>query len=885
MRNNLSFMNFFFPIFYAVAFLFVVFNAWNIQTEVRRSSGPLYKNLRDARAYAKRGFDRTTIGNIPDESWVRFPSAPKGRRIKNSSLPGLPKRTYLSPFGKPAEEFTVAFLIEMDNKDLALMNGNISTHPGFFFAGVGENWEFFLNGKSVRSEIHMDKDGNIKERRVWRDVHFPVDGLLFVPGTNILSIRIVGDPTFNMTGPFYTTAPIYMEDYKIIEKRQYNFLLIILGGICIFAGVYYILLFFSIKNRKEIFNLYFGIFSILLCIYAVARNGMIHNLIPNSDITIRLEYFSLILMIPAFGMFIETLLKGKITGITWGYLTFCSLLAITTTLFCNQYEEEVIIIWDLSAMIYFSCIIAYDIIYFLFWDRHKDKFRGKGIQLDISISSILIVTIGSYFCGLFDIFDILFIRSSLLLFQYSIFVIHIGMVFTLSQRFSGMYKRMEQSNAMLEIAVQERTKELEEQTKIALQASKAKSDFLATMSHEIRTPLNAVIGLSEIELRGNLPETSMNNITQIYQSGSSLLGIINDILDISKIEAGAFELVPVEYETAPFIDDTVNLNRVRIGSKPINFVLEIEGDFPKKLFGDELRVKQILNNLLSNAVKYTERGTVTFNAMAFYYKGKDSPVKKENEVLLSFIVRDTGIGIQKKDMEKLFTVYTQLDSKVNRHVEGTGLGLEITKKLVDMMDGNITAESEYGKGSVFTVTLVQKLVSFSSIGEETAENLRNFQYIAGRKQDEIVPSWMPNGKVLVVDDVPVNIMVVEGLLEPYGVHVDSAYSGKEAIEKIMAEEPQYDLVFMDHMMPEMDGIEAVRIIREWEEQKNQKKKKNQLDDKIPIIALTANALAGNMEMFLSKGFDGFISKPIDIVEIDSALNRWVRNKQNKGSLL
>jgi signal transduction histidine kinase/AmiR/NasT family two-component response regulator len=886
MKNDSGFMNFFFPVFYAVAFLFVVFNAWNIQSEAKRSSGPLYKNLREVPAYAKRGFNSAELGVIPDESkgWVRFPSAPTGRRIRNSNLPDLPKRTYLSPFGKPSEEFTITFLIEVDNKDLALMNGDVSTHPGFFFAGVGENWEFFFNGKSVHSEMHLDTNGKVKERRVWRDVHFPVDGLLFVQGTNILTLRVLGDPAFNMTGPFYSTAPIYMEDYKVIEKRQYNFLLIVLGGICIFAGVYYILLFFSIKNKKEIFNLYFGIFSILLCVYAVARNGMVHNLIPNSDVTIRLEYFSLILMIPMFGLFIETLLKGKITIITMCYLTFCSLLAITVILFCNQYEEEVIIIWDLSAMIYYSYIIIYDIIYFLFWGKHKEEYKGKGIQLDMSIGSILIGTIGSYFCGLFDIFDILFIRSSLLLFQYSIFVINIGMVFALSQRFSGMYKRMEQSNALLEIAVQERTKELEEQTKIALQASKAKSDFLATMSHEIRTPLNAVIGLSEIELRGNLPEPSMNNITQIYQSGSSLLGIINDILDISKIEAGAFDLIPVEYETAPFIDDTVNLNRVRIGSKPISFILEIEGDFPRKLFGDELRVKQILNNLLSNAVKYTERGTVTFSAMAFYYNGKNSPVKNENEVLLSFIVRDTGIGIQKKDMEKLFTVYTQLDSKINRKVEGTGLGLEITKKLVDMMNGTITAESEYGKGSVFTVTLIQKLADFTGIGEETAINLRNFQYVAGRKQDEIVPCWMPNGKVLVVDDVPVNIMVVEGLLEPYGVHVDSAYSGKEAIEKITNEDPNYDLVFMDHMMPGMDGIEAVRIIREWEEQDKQKKKKNQLIDRIPIIALTANALAGNMEMFMAEGFDGFISKPIDVVEIDLALNRWVRNKQSQDNL-
>jgi CheY-like chemotaxis protein len=191
-----------------------------------------------------------------------------------------------------------------------------------------------------------------------------------------------------------------------------------------------------------------------------------------------------------------------------------------------------------------------------------------------------------------------------------------------------------------------------------------------------------------------------------------------------------------------------------------------------------------------------------------------------------------------------------------------------------MMGGSITAESKYGEGSVFTVTFVQRLVNSNAIGEETAGKLRAFGYVAGRKQDEIVPTLMSHGKVLVVDDVPVNIMVVEGLLEPYGVRIDSVLSAKEAIEKITVENTRYDLVFMDHMMPDMDGIEAVRIIREWE------KPKNKLEDRIPIIALTANALVGNMEMFMAEGFDGYISKPIDIIEIDEALNRWVRDKKN-----
>jgi CheY-like chemotaxis protein/HPt (histidine-containing phosphotransfer) domain-containing protein len=242
-----------------------------------------------------------------------------------------------------------------------------------------------------------------------------------------------------------------------------------------------------------------------------------------------------------------------------------------------------------------------------------------------------------------------------------------------------------------------------------------------------------------------------------------------------------------------------------------------------------------------------------------------------NEALLRFGVRDTGIGIRKEDILKLFSGYTQLDTRANRNIEGTGLGLEISKKLVEMMGGSIAVESEYGKGSVFTVEIVQGIAEYKPIGEETAKKLKSFNYTADRKKEDIDRSWMPYGKVLVVDDLPVNLQIERGLLEPYGLLVDSAESGQKAIELIEAENPRYDLIFMDHMMPGMDGIEAVRIIRQ--------KSGSEYRRNVPIIALTANALVGNSEMFMSKGFNGFISKPVDIFQLDEALNKFVRDKR------
>ncbi|MDR0586893.1 MAG: response regulator [Treponema sp.] len=400
-------------------------------------------------------------------------------------------------------------------------------------------------------------------------------------------------------------------------------------------------------------------------------------------------------------------------------------------------------------------------------------------------------------------------------------------------------------------------------------ASKAKSVFLATMSHEIRTPLNAILGLSEIQLQNELPEDAHADLEKIYNSGSTLLGIINDILDISKIEAGNFELIPVNYDTPSLINDTVQLNIVRIGSKPIVFKLNIDDTLPARLFGDELRVKQVLNNILSNAFKYTRAGTVTLQVRW---------EKQDKNALMIFAVSDTGQGIRKEDIDKLFSEYSQLDARANRKIEGTGLGLSITKQLVEMMNGSITVESEYGKGSTFTVRLHQGIVEERPIGQEVAENLMSFRLIETRRNrsKNLIRTRMPYGKVLVVDDVATNLDVAKGLMLPYGLTIDCVSSGPDAIEKIRREELKYDVIFMDHMMPGMDGIEATRIIRN---EIGSEYAKN-----VPIIALTANALAGNEEMFLDAGFNAFIAKPIDIMRLDVILNQWVRDKQSKETL-
>jgi PAS domain S-box-containing protein len=419
-----------------------------------------------------------------------------------------------------------------------------------------------------------------------------------------------------------------------------------------------------------------------------------------------------------------------------------------------------------------------------------------------------------------------------------------------------------------------RSREMEVQTLAAKAASEAKSSFLATMSHEIRTPLNAIIGLSEIELQKELPEDTRADLEKIYNSGLNLLGIINEILDISKIESGNLELVSEPYDIPNLVDDTVQLNIIRIGSKPLKFELLVDETIPARLYGDELRIKQILNNLLSNAFKYTDQGTVTLRL---------TWETEKNDIWLIFEVSDTGRGIKAEDMGSLFFKYAKFDIKANRHIEGTGLGLPIAKDMAELMDGTITVKSEYGKGSVFTVRIRQGIVDPAPIGKETADNLRfcRFREKSMWLNRNLIRSYMPYGRVLVVDDVETNLAVAKGLMLPYGLAIDCASGGREAVEKIraMGNNPtakKYDVVFMDHMMPDMDGIEAVRIIRD--------EIGSEYARNVPIVALTANALKGNEEMFLSRGFNAYITKPIDSFQLDAVLNTWIRNKQTRETL-
>ncbi len=505
-------------------------------------------------------------------------------------------------------------------------------------------------------------------------------------------------------------------------------------------------------------------------------------------------------------------------------------------------------------------------------------------------------------------------------------------------------------------------------------ASRMRTDFLANMSHEIRTPMNAVIGMAEMALREDIPDSARNYISQIKSSGRALLAIINDILDFSKIEAGKMDITPIEYDPVSLFNEVNNIIMTRLTDKNIEFDIDFPADFPSLLFGDTLRIRQILINLANNAVKFTNKGHVRIRVEYL----------KLNRLLanLTISVEDTGIGIKEEDKEAIFESFSQVDAKRNRNVEGTGLGLAITKRLLSLMDGRLTLESEYNKGSTFSFTLPQVIANDEPVfhiedaekitaicclrttfqrenflrdanrlnipaiscqgisglpdtlmkcisdnpgkdifvfvnSEDLSPELTNFinsnknvtfvivtDFLAGLEgldpQNALIAKSpistlnlslifnrksldkasivdveedsgfiAPDAKVLIVDDNSVNLTVAEGLLEPIKVKIYKALNGKEAIA--LTKRENFDIILMDHMMPEMDGIETAKIIRRLHEEYRN----------IPIIAVTANAMEGAREMFISEGLEDFIPKPVEVRTLHPMIRKWLPESKIK----
>uniref|UniRef100_UPI0040574C8A ATP-binding protein n=1 Tax=Agathobacter sp. TaxID=2021311 RepID=UPI0040574C8A len=401
------------------------------------------------------------------------------------------------------------------------------------------------------------------------------------------------------------------------------------------------------------------------------------------------------------------------------------------------------------------------------------------------------------------------------------------------------------------------SEELRKAKMIADSANKAKRDFLANMSHEIRTPINAVLGMNEMIIR-ECQEEIMNqeNVREyalnMQNANKALLALINDILDFSKIEAGKMEITEDEYQLSFLLNDVINMIQVKAEQKNLEFFVKIDEKLPNILYGDIGRIRQVIVNILNNAVKYTNEGHVQMLV------GQE--MQEKDRILLKIVISDTGIGIRKEDMGRLFGDFERLDMKKNRNVEGTGLGLAITNKLMELMDGNLNVESVYGMGSTFTISLPQKVISEERIGNYK-ERFREYAKATTVYKQQFMA---PEAKILVVDDNSMNLFVVEKLLQKTEVQVVSCMSGEQCLQ--MAANACYDVILLDHMMPGMDGVETLKKLKEMKENRSKD---------AAVIALTANAIVGAKESYMEAGFDDYLSKPIDGNSLEELLEKYI----------
>ena len=395
--------------------------------------------------------------------------------------------------------------------------------------------------------------------------------------------------------------------------------------------------------------------------------------------------------------------------------------------------------------------------------------------------------------------------------------------------------------------------ELQKQKEIADNANQAKSRFLANVSHEIRTPINAVLGMDEMILRESDDKTIRSYASDIKSAGRTLLSLINDILDFSKVEQGKMEIIPAKYELSSIINDLVNMIKERAEKRGLEFNVKVSEDIPHVLVGDEIRIRQCAMNILTNAVKYTDKGSVTLEVN---FKLCDDEIFSKH-IMLKFRISDTGIGMKQENIEKLFSPYVRFEEERNRTVEGTGLGMSITRQLLELMGSKLEVESTYGVGSVFSFSVKQEVVSWEKIGDYSS---RLYNIMKDEVYHELFHA--PDARILVVDDTEMNHAVMASLLKKTEIQIDMAFSGKQGI--ILANHNKYDIMFIDHMMPEMDGMETLKHMRE-----------DGLNIGTPAIMLTANAVSGARNMYLDAGFDDYLSKPVDGDVLEKLLYRFI----------
>ena len=850
-----------------ITMFFVAFSA--IDKNLQSDNSSFHIDLLNNPVYAKSGFELDIlqiddVNILTDMGKMQWETLTPPEHTGNYIISNLlnpnesDKRPFLYPFNFPYNEYTLLIPFEVDSASVETFHGINPVIPSVYLSGIGDNWEIFINGTKVASQVHLNDDGNITHHRSLRDVSFPIDSNIIKEGGNSIVFRIIAAYDATDSGLFYSSR-YYISDYSNARMSSENILTIIFSAIYIFMGLYHFIIFLMRKTEK--YNLTYCFFSIIIAIYFVSRTSLINILTYNTAVTQCIECGTFYLLTPIVAAFIEQLAFNKIKLTTKIYgciaLFFIFLQAIFSTgfasdlLFIGQVTSLIMIVYTLTTDIFIASIRL------IKEEKNERKKSGQNSNVFFILGHNLINTpLGNMSIAVmfltgtafFDIFDALFFHTGFILTRYSFFLFTVSTAFILARKFTKSYKRINEENEVLEAAVRLRTRALEEHVRTAEIASHAKGDFLANMSHEIRTPINAVIGMTTIGRTSDDIEKKNYSFDRISDASTHLLGVINDILDMSKIEANKLELSKIPYNIREDIKRATDVIKVKLDERNLNFNASFDDNIPTWLIGDAQRLVQVITNLLSNAIKFTpENGTVSFSVS----------LKKETKdaCTLYFEVTDTGIGITEEQKSRLFTSFQQADSSTSRNYGGTGLGLALSKRIVEAMNGSISVTSIPGQGSTFYF-FVEML--------KTDENLieaSKTPALGDMRKDEF-----EGITALLAEDIEINREILITIMEPTGIHFEIAENGQEAVDAFSKNPDKFDIVLMDIQMPVMDGYEATKAIRGLD---NPKAKI------IPIIAMTANVFKEDIEKCTACGMNEHLGKPVNMADLVRIIRKYV----------
>ena len=643
----------------------------------------------------------------------------------------------------------------------------------------------------------------------------------------VLAIELVSDSEY--TG---FLNEIYVGDkfdiiYALLEQCSIVILvslyMFILSSIVVLAGA---ILRFVYKIKADITYLALGILQ--LSLNMIVESRIRQFFLPNASVASYVGFFLTMLIPYPFIVYVNRVQKGRYEKVYHGFsLCVAANFAISTVLqLCKVVDLADTVIVSFAIIIIMLIIIVTTICL----DIKKRKISEYGVVIFGFIAMILVAVWETY---------ITFIPES----PYHGGVgLSFGLIIFL---FMAVFKT---AKDLLE---------MEKEKQKAIVAGEAKATFLANMSHEIRTPINTIVGMNEMILRENQDEAVREYATSVQDASALLLGLINDILDFSKIEAGKLDILETKYYLSKMLTDVIKGTQIKAESKGLKMKADVEESLPSVLKGDEIRIRQILNNLLSNAVKYTQQGSISLTVTGSF---------EEETFILCISVEDTGMGIKEEDIGRLFDSFQRLEEKKNRGIEGTGLGLNITRQLAILMGGSIEVQSEYGKGSCFTVKLPQQIIDKTAIGKLKEAYQRDLSI----KEKATSRLYAPEAEVLVVDDNQMNLSVAKALLKRTGIRLTMAQSGTECLE--LCKKSRYDLILMDHMMPKPDGIETLHRLR---------KDKTSQNCNTDVIVLTANAITGMDQMYIEEGFSDYLSKPIVAEELEEIISKHLPKEKIK----